>query len=115
MSKSLAKRLAEARQLLADEGVTVDSKEWLADIGRDEGVGLWTNGKATIVLPLVTSACWCIENDDDDNSIDLTAMENATMLEITCGSDVISLSDENFKNDGVSFLRALSLYWETRS
>lgn len=117
MSKSMADRLAKARDGLKADGVTINSKEWLAEAGN---VALWSDGRITVVLPRVTSACWCIapDPDDGDQDLDIVSMERATSFEITSGDDSMSLTAAHgcdFKALGVSFLRALSLYWETRS
>lgn len=80
--------------------------------------GLWTDGELTVVLSRVVAASWVRKDEDGD---EVTAsVDEADRFEITCEGDIefVLANDgahRDFRERAVSFLRALSLYWETRS
>ena len=87
------------------------------------GVGLWSDGRITIVLARVTSCAWMRtsdEEDDDGNPIDdICVMGKAEYFNVWCSDDGTVFDADSVGGDwkaiGISFLRALSLYWETRA
>lgn len=81
-------------------------------------VALWTDGEVTIALANVDSACWADapEDGDDEEETYRTKLEDADRFIIDMrGGGTISFDADGFREAGISFLRALSLYWETRS
>lgn len=79
-----------------------------------ECAALWTNGQITIVLPHVVDAYWAIEGNDDEANLMVPPKEaNCFVIDAVDGGATFE-GDDNWRDDAVSFLRALSLYWETR-
>lgn len=83
-----------------------------------ECAALWTDGVITIVLPSVTTAYWAAEDDDEDEV--RVPMAESDRFVVQCGDDGHNICDAigdkpgAYRDRGVEFLRALSLYWETR-
>lgn len=89
-------------------------------------VALWTTGATTIVLPNVTSAYW-LKQEEEPPAVEgmlvscgsprwrRVHIEEATRFVVNLGDDEQYFDGSDFKDTGISFPRALSLYWETRS
>lgn len=75
---------------------------------------LRTDGETTIVLPHVAIAYWAQHDEDDEDIYNRVPIDDAELFVVEAGAERHEFNDDNFKEAGVSFLRALSLYWETR-
>ncbi len=93
-------------------------------------VGLWTDGTVTLRLACVKAAMWMWTNESTRNDgqsryianlVEMrTTMDHSTdFVVLVDGGDKFTWSSQsaqyNHRAIGVSFLQALSLYWETRA
>lgn len=86
---------------------------------------LWTTDATTVVLPHVSVAYWAVPAESTNSSeapVPFSSRWRRTLIEdSTCfvieyaGGHSLYFDGDNHRRYGISFLRALSLYWETRA